>query len=246
MPGNVTRTAAVALSLGALAYTAWVLDIVLGSGPDPVRGYVSELAAEDQPFGGFFRAADRTAGFLVLAGALAGLLATLRRRTAPPPPAGVPSWARRPDRASGTAWSVAGWAALAVFGAATVADSWLPLSCAPTTDPACAAREAAGAVPATHAAHAVSSGLATTGAVVAMILLTAAARRHGRWGTLARTGAVVLALELAVTAWTLAAVTAHEAGTGNWALGLAQRLQVLLVALWLAVLARALHRERRP
>ncbi|WP_309051392.1 DUF998 domain-containing protein [Streptomyces sp.] len=246
MPGNVTRTAAVALSLGALAYTAWVLEAVLGTGPDPVRGYVSELAAADQPFGGFFRAADRTAGFLVLVGALAGLLATLRRRAAPPPPPGVPSWARRPDRAPGTAWSVAGWAALAVFGAATVADSWLPLSCAPTTDPACAAREAAGAVPATHAAHAVSSGLATTGAVVAMILLTAAARRHGRWGALARTGAAVLALELAATAWTLAAVTAFEAGTGNWALGVAQRLQVLLVALWLAVLARALHRERRP
>ncbi|MFE0738340.1 DUF998 domain-containing protein [Streptomyces sp. NPDC058855] len=246
MPGNVTRTAAVALALGALAYTAWALEVLLATGLDPVRGYVSELAAGDQPFGGFFRAADRTAGFLVLVGALAGLLATLRRRAAPPPPPGVPSWARRPGRAAGTPWFAAGWAALALFGAATVADSWLPLSCAPTADPACAAREAAGSVPATHAAHAVSSGLATTAAVTAMILLTAAARRHGRWDTLARTGAAVLALQVAATAWTLAAVTAFEAGAGNWALGLAQRLQVLLVALWLAVLARALHRERRP
>ncbi|WP_435855719.1 DUF998 domain-containing protein [Streptomyces tanashiensis] len=135
--------------------------------------------------------------------------------------------------------------ALAVFGAATAVDSRLPLSCAPTADPECAARETAGLVPATHTAHAVSSGLATAGALVALVALTAAARRYGQWPPLARTGPVLVVLELAATAWTLAAVAAFEAGKGIWSLGAGQRLQVLLVAVWLAVLALSLLREER-
>ncbi|MER5312782.1 DUF998 domain-containing protein, partial [Streptomyces sp. NPDC002773] len=142
------------------------------------------------------------------------------------------------------AWALVGWIALAVFGAATALDSRLPLSCAPTADAACAAREAAGLVPATHTAHAVSSGLAMTGALAALIALTVAARRHGRWRPLARIGPAVVALELAATVWTLAAVAASEAGRGSWALGAAQRSQVLLVAVWLAVLAYALATEQ--
>ncbi|MGW0120703.1 DUF998 domain-containing protein [Streptomyces sp. NPDC003327] len=233
MPGNVTRAAAVLLALGALAYTAWVLEVVVRTGLDPVRTYVSELAAVDQPLGGLFRATDLVAGLLVLAGATAGLLATRRRpRT---------SGAEQPP--TGGRLLTAGWLALALFGAATAVDSRLPLSCAPTADPECAARETAGLVPATHTAHAVSSGLAMTGALAAMVLLTLAARRHRLWHPLARTGPVLVALELAATAWTLAAVAAFEAGKGTWSLGAGQRLQVLLVAVWLAVLARSLARS---
>ncbi|MFE6814880.1 DUF998 domain-containing protein [Streptomyces sp. NPDC057677] len=275
MPGNVTRASAVLLALGALAYTAWVLEAVLRTGLDPVRTYVSELAASDQPFGTFFRATDLVSGALVLAGAVLGWAGTWRRgrrgighRGARGPghrwaseagPAGE-SWAVRSpaSEAAGPGaldagpvrrrvrepWSVLGWGALALFGAATVADSRLPLSCAATTDPACAAREAAGLVPATHTAHAVSSGLAMTGALLALVALTVAARRYGRGRPLARTGPVVVALELAATVWTLAAVAAFEAGKGTWALGAGQRLQVLLVAVWLAVLAYSLATSR--
>lgn len=299
MPGNVTRASAALLALGALAYTAWALEAVLRTGLDPVRTYVSELAASDQPFGTFFRATDLVSGALVLAGAVLGWAGTGRRGTrgighrgtrgpghpraseAGPAgelsagPAGEPwagptgaseagpagrSWAVRPpvSEAAGPGipdagpvrrrvrepWSVLGWGALALFGAATVADSRLPLSCAATTDPACAAREAAGLVPATHTAHAVSSGLAMTGALLALVALTVAARRYGRGRPLARTGPVVVALELAATGWTLAAVAAFEAGKGTWALGAGQRLQVLLVAVWLAVLAYSLSTSR--
>ncbi|OKJ50212.1 hypothetical protein AMK27_34520 [Streptomyces sp. CB02009] len=275
MPGNVTRASAALLALGALAYTAWVLEAVLRTGLDPVRTYVSELAASDQPFGTFFRATDLVSGALVLAGAVLGWAGTWRRGTrgighretrgsghrwaSEAGPAGE-SWAvRRPaSEAAGPGtldagplrrrvrepWSVLGWGALALFGAATVADSRLPLSCAATTDPACAAREAAGLVPATHTAHAVSSGLAMTGALLALVALTVAARRYGRGRPLARTGPVVVALELAATVWTLAAVAAFEAGKGTWALGAGQRLQVLLVAVWLAVLAYSLATSR--
>ncbi|MFJ6581418.1 DUF998 domain-containing protein [Streptomyces sp. NPDC091368] len=279
MSRSVTRTAGVLLALGALAYTAWLLEVLVVTGLDPVRTYVSELAAADQPLGGLFRATDLAAGLLVLAGALTGLAAgrETRRRglgdlapghearprgpgTEPGPrapswagapssaalrsSAARPSWARRPGPRR-RPWLLTGWAALAVFGAATAVDSRLPLSCAPTADPACAARETAGLVPATHTAHAVSSGLAMTGALVALVALTVAARRYGRWPALARTGPALVALELAATAWTLAAVAAFEAGRGIWSLGAGQRLQVLLVAVWLAVLAVSLLREER-
>ncbi|MFZ4296888.1 DUF998 domain-containing protein [Streptomyces cinereoruber] len=250
MSRRVTRTAAALLALGALAYTAWVLEVLVRTGLDPVRTYVSELAAADQPLGGLFRATDLAAGLLVLAGALTGLAGAWRARGGPGGPesgsggrTGQGPGARGHGRRD--LWALAGWIALAVFGAATVADSRLPLSCAPTVDPVCAARETAGLVPATHAAHAVSSSLAMTGALAALVALTAAARRHDRRLPLARTGPVLVALEFAATAWTLAAVAAFEAGKGIWALGAGQRLQVLLVAVWLAVLAHSLATDAR-
>ncbi|ANZ19094.1 Protein of unknown function (DUF998) [Streptomyces noursei ATCC 11455] len=220
--GIAGRAAAVLLLLGALAYTAWVLELVSTTGLDPVRAYVSELAAADQPLGGLFRATDLVAGLLVLAGALTAL-ATARRRP----------------------WTVAGLCALALFGAATVLDSRLPLSCAPTSDPVCAARETAGLVPATHTAHAVSSTLAMLGALAALVLLTVAARRYGHWPGLARLGPPLVLAELVATAWTLAEAAVLTAGRDTWALGVGQRLQVLLVALYLAVLAGCLARGAR-
>ncbi|MET9698786.1 DUF998 domain-containing protein [Streptomyces sp. NPDC006529] len=227
MSTNGTRRVAALLGLGAAAYTAWVLEVVLSTGLDPVETYVSELAAQDQPLGGLFRATDFTAGLLALAG---GLFALLRIRSHP--------GSRRP-------WAVIGWAGVALFGAATAADAWLPLSCTPTADPVCASRETAGLVPATHQAHAISSSLAMTGALVALVALTVAARRHGWWAPLARYGPVLVALELLATVWTLSAIALFTAGRGTWALGAGQRLQVLFVALWLGLLAYSVHRERR-
>ncbi|WP_260610147.1 DUF998 domain-containing protein [Streptomyces sp. WAC06614] len=227
MSSKGTRPIAGLLALGAFAYAAWVLEVVLSTGLNPIETYVSELAAQDQPLGGLFRATDFTAGLLAFAG---GLLALVRLTTYPE--------ARRP-------WATVGWAGVTLFGAATAADAWLPLSCKPTVDPVCAARETAGLVPATHQAHAVSSTLAMCGALVAVVALTVAARRYGWWAPLARTGPLLLAAELAATVWTLGAIALFTAGRGTWALGAGQRLQVLLVALWLGLLAYSVHRERR-
>ncbi|MFI5803092.1 DUF998 domain-containing protein [Streptomyces sp. NPDC051561] len=216
-----TRPLSVLLGLGAAAYTAWVLEVLVWTGLDPVRTYVSELAAADQPLGGLFRATDLLAGSLLFLGASWALVLTPRRP-----------------------WLVAGWAGLVLFGGATVADSRLPLSCAPTVDPECAARETAGLVPATHTAHAWSSSLAMLGALTGIVALTVAARRYRQWTPLARCGPALVALELAATAWTLASVAAFQAGRGTCLLGAGQRSQVLLVAVWLAVLTWSVRREK--
>ncbi|MFK4064262.1 DUF998 domain-containing protein [Streptomyces sp. NPDC029674] len=215
---------AVFLVAGALAYSTWPAEAFLATGLSPRTAYVSELAAEDQPYGSFFRAADFVAGLLVVAGAAVAL-------------------ARLPLRSR---WATAGWAGLALFGAATAADSRLPLSCAATADAGCAAREQAGTVPWTHSAHAFSSSLAVTGALVGMVLLTVAARRHaGTRPPLARAGPLLVVLELAATGWTLASVAAFEAGRGTWGLGVGQRLQVLVIAVWLVMLARSASRAAK-
>ncbi|MGW5850330.1 DUF998 domain-containing protein [Streptomyces sp. NPDC055254] len=227
LTSRTARPVAVLIGLGAIAYTAWVLEVVLSTGLDPVQTYVSELAAQNQPLGGLFRATDFTAGVLAFAGGLLALLRLVRCAES-----------RRP-------WAVVGWSGVTLFGAATAADAWLPLSCAPTVDPECAARETAGLVPATHQAHAVSSGLAMTGAVVGIVALTVAARRYGWFAPLARFGPVLVVLELLATVWTLCAIAMFTAGHGTWALGAGQRLQVLLVALWLGLLAYSVHREGR-
>ncbi|MFJ3200583.1 DUF998 domain-containing protein [Streptomyces sp. NPDC086989] len=222
---------ALLIGLGAAAYTAWVLEVVLSTGLNPIETYVSELAAQDQPLGGLFRATDFTAGVLAFAGGLLALAGLLRR-----------AGDRRPGPRP---WSVAGWAGVTLFGAATAADAWLPLSCTPTVDPGCAARETAGLVPATHQAHAISSSLAMTGALVGIVALTFAARRYGRHAPLARRGPALVVLELLATVWTLSAIALFTAGRGTWALGAGQRLQVLFVALWLGLLAHSVHKERR-
>lgn len=221
-PARVATLAVSALlALGAVAYSTWLLEAFLGTGLSPLSSYVSELGARDQPYGTLFRTTDLAAGLLVLAAA-AGALLWLPRR-----------------------WStVVGWAGLALFGAATAVDSRLPLSCAPTADAACVARERAGLVPVAHSAHVVSSGVAVTGALVGMVALAFAARRHGLLPSLAGgLGVLLVGLELAATAWTLTAIAAFDAGYGMWALGAGQRLQVLLIAVWLGFLARAVVRR---
>ncbi|MFF0551908.1 DUF998 domain-containing protein [Streptomyces sp. NPDC004311] len=218
---------ALLIGLSGAAYTAWVLEVVVSTGLNPIETYVSELAAQDQPLGGLFRATDFTAGLLALAGGLFALTRLLKYTES-----------RRP-------WAVVGWAGVTLFGAATAADAWLPLSCTPTADPECAARETAGLVPATHQAHAVSSSLAMTGALVGLVALTVAARRYGWFAPLARFGPALVVLELLATAWTLTAIAMFTAGHGTWALGAGQRLQVLLVAIWLGLLAYSVHKEGR-
>ncbi|WP_424214039.1 DUF998 domain-containing protein [Streptomyces sp. BI20] len=226
MSTHGTRRIAALLGLSAAAYTAWVLEVVLSTGLNPIDTYVSELAAQDQPLGGLFRATDFVAGLLAFVGGLLALVTVLRRGE------------RR-------VWALLGWAGVTLFGAGTASDAWLPLSCKPTVDPECAARETAGLVPATHQAHAISSSVAMCGALVGIVALTIAARRYTRHAPLARYGPVLVAFELLATVWTLTSIALFTAGRGTWALGAGQRLQVLFVAVWLGLLAWSVWKERR-
>ncbi|MFJ2258553.1 DUF998 domain-containing protein [Streptomyces sp. NPDC087844] len=206
--------AATLLALAALTYSAWTMEALLPTSLPPAHTYVSELAATDQPYTTLFRTADLLAGTLVCAAA-----ATLSARRTPPT-------AR---------------AALFLFGAATAVDSRLPLSCTPTTDPNCAARETAALVPWTHSAHTVSSTVALCGILVAMVTLTRTTRTAPSYA-----GPTLVVLELAATAWTLVAIAALESGHDGWGVGIAQRLQVGVIAIWLGALAVSLLHAPEP
>lgn len=199
------------LGVGGLVYASWVLQgWVAPDGLDPVRTYASELSATDQATSWFFRSAD------VLAGLLVGAAAALALRARP--------------------GARLGWCALVVFAAATVADAAFPLSCAPSADAACAAREAARQVPLGHEIHLVTSVVAGAALLVAVVALTASLRAGG--GPLATLGVLAGAGYLLGTALTLA-----EAGRAfvDWpwpaALGVAQRGQLLCASAWLVALA---------
>ncbi|MEU9188610.1 DUF998 domain-containing protein [Streptomyces sp. NPDC048484] len=225
------RTAAALLALAALAYSAWTLEAVLPTGLPPAHTYVSELAARDQPYGALFRTTDLLAGVCVCV-----FVCT----------AGLPVFRGRPPGGPG---AQAGRAGLLLFGAATAVDSRLPLSCTPTADPGCAARETAGLVPPAHSAHTVSSTVALCGILVAMVALTLTARRCAPRSPLARSGPGLVAFELAATAWTLAAIAVLETGRDGWGVGgvgIAQRLQVGVIAIWLGALAVSLLRVPLP
>ncbi|GAA4732589.1 hypothetical protein GCM10023199_06920 [Actinomycetospora chibensis] len=137
-----------------LLYSCFVVTPFLGASLDPGRSFVSELAALDQPYGGVFRAVDVVVGAIVV-------LVALR----------VARCGRVPAvRGAG--------GALALFGVATVVDVAVPMACAPSAEPACAAAEAA-RTPLEFGVHEASSVAANGGIIVAVVLL-AVARSRGR------------------------------------------------------------------
>lgn len=122
---------------GAIFYSAWIFAPTMGSRLNGLRSYVSEVAATGQPYAHFFRGTDLLAGTCFVVGAAL--------------------WWRAARPSSRFAW---GWmAGMIMLGVGTISDALLPLSCTPTSDAACAFREANGEVPFTHLAHAYSSGI---------------------------------------------------------------------------------------
>ncbi|GAA3118685.1 alpha/beta fold hydrolase [Streptosporangium carneum] len=218
---RTTLVAAGAFLLSGLCYAAWAPLQFLNPGIDRYTAYVSELAAADQPWSWPVRAADVLAGAACLVGV-----------------ALVPD--ERPGRAG-----AAGWLGLALFGVMTVLDAgFFPLDCAVLSDPSCAAAEAAGRVSAAHRIHTVTSSLALAGAVVSLLALPVSALRRRRWPLLAHGGAVLAVLMAVTTAWTLTLVAAPATTGLRGPVGIAQRLQVGVVAFWLLLVATALWRDR--
>jgi hypothetical protein len=198
---------AMAIAAAGICYSSWVLEFVLPIRVNPVRTFLSELDARGRAYAGVFSAADTITGVLALVAGVAGLYA----------------FSRRP-------LSCAGWVALAAFGASTIADAQWPLhTCKP--DPCPPADD--GLFPQLHQVHALTSTLAVTAIFVAMFAFSAAAFRYRRWPILRHTGLWILIGGSAVTIWMLIA----DNLPGNYALGIAQRIQVGSISLWLVALA---------
>ncbi|WP_219519622.1 alpha/beta fold hydrolase [Nonomuraea ceibae] len=102
--------AASAFIVTAVLYSAWITGQFTTPAVDRAHGYVSELAARDQPWTRLFRTSDALAGLACLAG-----VALMPR--------------------AGREWP--GWLALAAFGALTAAGGLFPLDCAALSSPAC-------------------------------------------------------------------------------------------------------------
>ncbi|MFC8385293.1 DUF998 domain-containing protein [Nocardia sp. NPDC057272] len=207
---------ALAIAIAGLCYSSWLLEFALPIDTDPVNDFLSELDAEGKPYREVFGTADKVVGLLLMPAALGGLLVFRRRRL-----------------------TTIGWTALLCFGASTIADALLPLhDCAPG-DSACGGDS--GLFPQLHQPHALTSTLAVTSIAVAAFAFSAAAYRYHRWRILREFGVAVLVLGSAATIWMMVA----DNLSGSYALGIAQRIQVGTMSLWLLALATAVLVEAR-
>ncbi|MBF6071879.1 DUF998 domain-containing protein [Nocardia farcinica] len=207
---------AVVIAVAGLSYSAWVLQFVLPVHADPVHSFLSELDAEGKPYRTVFAAGDVLTGALLIPAGLAGLLLFPRRPL-----------------------TTLGWAALTVFGAATIADALIPLrDCAPG-EPGCGGpREL---FPQLHQPHALTSTLAVTAIAVAVAAFSLAAFRYRRWRVLREFGIAAFLAGAVATVWMLVA----DRLPGEYALGIAQRIQVGAMSVWLLTLAVAVLVEAR-
>ncbi|MBF6220803.1 DUF998 domain-containing protein [Nocardia abscessus] len=216
-----TVLVAAALAIAGLCYSSWVLQFVLPIDLDPVDTFLSELDAQGKPYREVFATADLIVGALLIPAAIAGLLVLPRRRA-----------------------TTIGWIALFCFGASTIADVLLPLrDCTPGESRCGGPREL---FPQLHQPHALTSTLAVTSIAIAASAFSVAAFRYRRWRVLREFGLVVLVIGALATVWMLVA----DNLPGNYALGIAQRIQVGAMSLWLIALAAAVvvegHERAEP
>ncbi|MFI1255552.1 DUF998 domain-containing protein [Streptomyces netropsis] len=196
---------ALLLVTATVAYNGWLLEFLLPTGLDPRHSYVSELYAADQPFQALFSGIEVACALLVTAGAL------LARSTLPGRLAAIGCWA------------------LIAFAAFSVADTIVPMRCAPSVEPSCEA---------VNPWHTTTSALVHFAIFSSMALLSAAARaeRPGmplihRWGPWVLSCSMVAAV----------ATVGPLFGGPGWH-GVPQRVHLTLVGTWFALLAVALVR----
>ena len=231
-PSVVPAFAWLLAALAGFTYASWVLQFAVNPGLDPVNGYVSELSASDQPYHYLFAAGDLASGLLVIA-MVAVVIRSLRPR----------------------GHALAGWLALVMFGAFSIADSAFAMDCAPNSDTTCALRERAGKVSFAHQFHSVTSTCVVMAGIISLIALTIASRRgHGRNPLGERSpgrhgpgGLPVIARwswPLLVVETVTAAATLPLMYLGMF-LGVMERIQVAMISIWLFVIAAQLYAGRR-
>ncbi|WP_089244372.1 DUF998 domain-containing protein [Rhodococcoides kyotonense] len=209
----------VCLVLAGVLYSAWVAEFFLDTGLDPTNSFLSELDASDQPYKTFFSTADLITGLLLIASSGMGLWFLVKRRL-----------------------TTIGWIAIGIFGAATIADSQLPIECVAANDPSCPV-EPSGLFPQLHHIHALTSTIAVFAVFTAMIAFTVASFRYRTFPLVRTLGTVVVVITSLSTAWLLIA----DNLPGSYSLGVAQRIQVTGMSLFLVVLGFAvLDRKDAP
>lgn len=204
--------------VGTAATDSFLLARPLNPRLEPINSYVSELGVRTQPASGWFRASDILAGLLIV------LLALLLREALP-----------RHRHAD------AGRAALATSGAASVADGWHPMGCAPSIMAACRPHpDLLGLLGQLRELHTVSSVIGIVAALASMLLLGSLLREIPRWRRLGELG---LSAALVVIATGLLELPLSL--TGHW-VGLVERLQLLWISGWIAALALLALRTALP
>ncbi len=208
-PSPRVVAAGVLAALAGISYSSWVLEFLWSSPLDPLRSFLSELDALHRPHRDVYVTGDVIAACCAVLAA--GLLLVPRPRFR-----GFPA--------------ITAVIALAVFGVSTISDALLPIECIPGVDPGCPS-EPSGLFPQLHHIHALTSTLAVVSIFTVMIAATVAAYRDKIWRPLKTVGTVVLGVIGVSTAWMLAA---DNLG-GDFVLGLAQRIQVGGMTVWLVI-----------
>ncbi|ORI24361.1 DUF998 domain-containing protein [Rhodococcus sp. 1168] len=208
-------TLMVILTFTGVLYSAWVAEFFLDTGLDPARSFLSELDAADQPYKKFFGTADLITGLLLVLASVLGLYWSKRHRLTTP-----------------------GWIALGIFGIATIADSQLPIECVAENDPSCPV-EPSGLFPQLHHIHALTSTIAVFAVFTAMLAFTVASFRYRSMPLLCIAGTAVLIITSAATAWLMIA----DNLPGEYRLGIAQRIQVGGISLYLILLGVSVGRN---
>lgn len=212
-------TGAILIAVAGFCYSSWVLEFFWATPLDPLRSFLSELDAAHRPHRIVYVAGDVTTS-------ICAILA-----------AAVLLWPR-PAVSGGHARAAV--AALAVFGVATITDALSPIPCIPHVDPGCRS-EPSGLLPQLHHIHALTSTVAVFAVFSAMILSVVAARRTTIWPLLRTAGLAVLVIIALATLWMLSA----DNLTGDYLLGLAQRIQVGGMSVYLILWGAAVAGQRR-
>ncbi|MUL79341.1 DUF998 domain-containing protein [Mycobacterium sp. CBMA226] len=202
--------------VGVLAYCDFPVQWLVNSHLSPLRSYVSELAVAGQPARSFFRLSDIVAGVGLIA------VANLLMRWQPTKPA-----------------SVAHLSAM-VAGISSMVDGLWPMPCAPSIDLSCRATEEAIHTAQVVQPHTASSLIGFSALLCAIGLYGAVLIRNPGYRGLGASG-----LSTAAAAAFLGGVDIAMCLTASTALvGLVERIQVTVIAAWLAVLILCVARDQ--
>jgi len=200
---------------GAVLYSNWLLEIVFTRRLPNPHEWISELAALDQPYGEWFRCGDRAAAIICLIAAAAALVG-----------------------ARGGRWSRIGWWLVGVFAVATALDSTVcNMVCAPSSNAACAAREASGAVPIGHQLHLFTSSIAVVASILSMIFFVVADSVESTPASVRRVGRYMLAAVMTTQIWTGIEFAIDKGNASSGQVGLAEQTELIATTGWLIYVA---------